>query len=36
MNDLKDQFNYLVAGYFGMLLVDEYPLKEFVCKDIDN
>ncbi len=34
MNDLKDQFKYLVAGYYGMFLVDEYPLKEFVIRDI--
>lgn len=34
MNDLKDQFRYLVGGYFGMLLLDEYPLKEFVLQDI--
>lgn len=36
MNDLIDQFRYLVGGYYGMLLVDEYPLKEFVCQDIKN
>lgn len=36
MNDLRDQYRYLVGGYYGMLLVDEYPLKEFVCKDIKD
>lgn len=36
MNDLIDQYRYLVGGYFGMLLVDEYPLKEFICQDIKN
>ena len=36
MNDLTDQFKYLVAGYYGMFLVDEYPLKEFVIKDIKD
>ena len=34
--DLKDQFRYLVRGYFGIKLMDEYPLKEFVLKDIEN
>lgn len=34
MNDLKDQYRYLMSGYYGMFLVDEYPLKEFVIKDI--
>ena len=30
--DLKDQFRYLVGGYFGITYMDEYPLKEFVLK----
>ena len=34
--DLKDQFRYLVGGYFGVTYMDEYPLKEFVLKDIEN
>lgn len=34
MNDLKDQYRYLMGGYYGMFLVDEYPLKEFIIKDI--
>lgn len=34
MNDLKDQFRYLVGGYYGMCLMDEYPLKEFILQDI--
>lgn len=34
MNDLIDQYRYLVGGYYGMFLVDEYPLKEFIIKDI--
>ncbi len=36
MNDLKDQYRYLVGGYYGMCLMDEYPLKEFVLQDIKN
>ena len=34
--DLKNQFRYLVGGYFGITYMDEYPLKEFVLKDIEN
>ena len=34
--ELKDQFRYLVGGYFGITYMDEYPLKEFVLKDIEN
>ena len=34
--DLKDQFRYLVGGYSGITYMDEYPLKEFVLKDIEN
>lgn len=34
--DLKDQFRYLVRGYFGIKLMDEYGLKEYVLKDIEN
>ena len=34
--DLKDQFRYLVRGYFGIKLMDEYGLKEYILKDIEN
>lgn len=34
--DLKDQFKYLVGGYYGVTYMDEYPLKEYVLKDIKN
>ena len=34
--DLKDQFRYLVCGYFGIKSMDEYGLKEYVLKDIEN
>ena len=34
--ELKDQFRYLVGGYYGVTYMDEYPLKEFVLKDIEN
>ena len=33
---LEDQFRYLVGGYYGVSLVDEYSLKEYVMKDIEN
>ena len=36
MNDLEDQYRYLVGGYYGMCSMDEYPLKEFVLQDIKN
>lgn len=32
--ELEDQFRYLVGGYYGVRLMDEYPLKEFVMEDI--
>lgn len=34
--DLKDQFKYLVGGYYGVTYMDEYPLKVYVLKDIEN
>ena len=34
--ELEDQFRYLVGGYYGVLLMDEYPLKEYILKDIEN
>ena len=34
--ELENQFRYLVGGYYGVALMDEYPLKEFILKDIEN
>ena len=34
--ELENQFRYLVGGYYGVLLMDEYPLKEYMLKDIEN
>ena len=34
--ELEDQFRILVGGYYGVRLMDEYPLKEFVMEDIKN
>ena len=32
--ELEDQFRYLIGGYYGVSLMDNYPLKEFILKDI--
>ena len=34
--ELENQFRYLVGGYYGVSLMDEYPLKEYMLKDIEN
>lgn len=34
--ELENQFRYLVGGYYGVSLIDEYPLKEFILKDIED
>lgn len=34
--ELIDQFRYLVGGYYGMMEMDEYELKVYVLKDIEN
>lgn len=34
--ELEDQFRYLVGGCYGVNLMDEYPLKEYILKDIEN
>ncbi len=34
--ELENQFRYLVGGYFGVTLMDDYSLKEFVLKDIED
>ncbi len=34
--ELENQFRYLVGGYYGVSLMDEYSLKEFILKDIEN
>ena len=36
MVELEDQYRYFIGGYYGVSLMDEYPLKEFVLKDIEN
>ena len=34
--ELENQYRYLVGGYYGVNLIDEYPLKEYILKDIEN
>lgn len=34
--DLKDTFRYLVGAYYGIFEMDEYDLKEYVLKDIEE
>ena len=34
--ELENQYRYLVGGYYGVSLMDEYNLKEFILKDIEN
>lgn len=34
--ELEDQFRYLVGGYYGVYLMDEYTLKEYILKDIED
>ncbi len=33
---LEEQFQYLVGGYFGVELLDEYDLKIYLLKDIEK
>lgn len=34
--ELEDQFKYLVGGYYGVRTMDEYDLKVYILKDIEN
>ncbi len=33
---LEDQFKLLVGGYYGVRSLDEYDLKVYILKDIEN
>ena len=33
---LQDEFKYLGGGYYGVMEMDEYDLKVYVLKDIEN
>ena len=34
--DLLDVYKYLIGGYYGVSLIDEYDLKVYVLKDIEK
>ena len=34
--ELENKYRTLIGGYYGVSLMDEYPLKEFVLKDIED
>ena len=34
--DLKDTYRYLIGAYYGICEMDEYDLKEYVLKDIEE
>lgn len=34
--ELENVYRYLVGGYYGISLMDEYPLKEYILDDIKN
>ena len=34
--ELENQFKYLVGGYYGVSLMDIYPLKEYMLKEIEE
>ena len=34
--ELENQFKYLVGGYYGVSLMDNYPLKEYMLKEIED
>ena len=33
---LEEQFRYFVSAYYGVIEMDEYDLKVYVLKDIEN
>lgn len=34
--ELKNEYHYLVGGYYGVSLIDEYPIKEYILKEIED
>lgn len=34
--NLEDQYKCLIGAYYGVIEMDEYNLKEYVLKDIEN
>ncbi len=33
--DLKDEFKYLVGGYYGVREMDDYDLKVYILKEVE-
>ena len=33
---LEDQYKYLIGAYDGVMEMDEYPLKVYILRDIEN
>ncbi len=33
---IEDVYRYMISGYFGVMEMDTYNLKEYVLKDIEN
>ena len=33
---LRDQFKYLVGGYYGIAELDEYNVKEYLLKEVED
>lgn len=36
MSELEKKYKILFGAYFGVTLMDEYPLKEYILEDIKN
>ncbi len=36
MEELINQYRYLVGGYYGICFMDDYPLKEYILKEIED
>ena len=34
MIEIEDAYRYMISGYFGVMEMDSYPLKEFVLQDL--
>ncbi|MBQ6477483.1 MAG: hypothetical protein IJI43_03520 [Bacilli bacterium] len=34
--EVQDTYRYLVGGYYGVSMIDEYPLKEYMLIEIDK
>ena len=34
--EIEDTYRYMISGYFGVMEMDTYNLKEYILKDIEN